>query len=172
MTAIASATLLAVTATAAFPQSSTFEAASIRSNQTSGGRSSADLSPGGERFFATNISLGLLIIVAFGVTPQQLSPLDSVIRDRYDIQAKADHRASRDEMLRMLQALLADRFKLRIRREMREIPIYALVRGKGELKLHPSEELPWSLDRARGTEQHIGARIGRLIFENESTQRR
>lgn len=169
MRAIASATLLAVAATAAFPQSSTFEVASIRSNNTGGGRSAAEFSPGGERFIATNISLGGLIIVAYGVTPRQVSPLDSFVRDRYDIQAKSDHSVPRDEMLRMLQVLLADRFKLRIRREMREIPVYALLRGKGELKLHLSaEQLPWTLARALGAEQHIGPRIARVSFENES----
>ena len=169
MRAIASATLLAVAATAAFPQPSTFEVASIRSNQTGGGRSSAEFSLGGQRFIATNISLGALIIVAYSVTPQQVAPLDPFIRDRYDVQAKADHAVSRDEMLRMLKALLADRFKLRIRRKLREIPVYALIRGKGELKLHLSaEQLPWTLTRALGAEQHVGPRIARLSFENES----
>ena len=31
----------------------------------------------------------------------------------------------------MLQSLLADRFKLVVHREMKEMPVYALVVGKG-----------------------------------------
>ena len=34
----------------------------------------------------------------------------------------------------MLQALLSDRFKLVIRREMKEIPVYALVVGRGSVR--------------------------------------
>ena len=40
-----------------------------------------------------------------------------------------------DKMRLMLQALLADRFKLTIRREAKEMPIYALVVGNGGPKL-------------------------------------
>jgi uncharacterized protein (TIGR03435 family) len=39
----------------------------------------------------------------------------------------------------MLQALLEDRFKLRIRREAREQPVYALVAGRGGPKLEKSK---------------------------------
>jgi uncharacterized protein (TIGR03435 family) len=142
-----------------------FEVASVRPNRTVGGRASAEVSPGGERFTATNTSLGALIVIAYGVTPRQVSPLDSISHEKYDIQAKADRAVSRDQMLRMLQALLADRFKLKIRREMRELPAYALVVGKHGTKLHLSEQqLPWTLSRARGYEP----KGGRMIFESES----
>jgi len=168
-TAIAIACLIACATIAALAQSSSaFDVASIRPNRASGGRPSAEFSPGGERFSATNISIGVLIVIAYGVTPRQVSPLDSVAAEKYDIQAVVDHAVTRDQMLLMLQALLADRFKLRIRREMREVPAYALVVGKAGARLHLSEvQLPWSFARARGREQKDGW-IGRLIFENES----
>jgi len=38
----------------------------------------------------------------------------------------------------MLQLLLADRFKLKVRREMREMPVYALVLGKNGPKFKES----------------------------------
>jgi uncharacterized protein (TIGR03435 family) len=38
----------------------------------------------------------------------------------------------------MMQSLLADRFKLRAHREMREMPVYALVAGKNGPKLQAS----------------------------------
>jgi uncharacterized protein (TIGR03435 family) len=40
----------------------------------------------------------------------------------------------------MLQALLEDRFKLKIHRETREVPVYALAVAKGGVKLHRVEE--------------------------------
>jgi uncharacterized protein (TIGR03435 family) len=42
----------------------------------------------------------------------------------------------------MLQALLSDRFKLKLHRETREIPAYALVVGKGGPKVRSSKDAP------------------------------
>jgi uncharacterized protein (TIGR03435 family) len=61
--------------------------------------------------------------------------------DRYEIVAKAAGDASPDMMNGpMLQSLLEDRFKLRLHRETREIPVYALTVAKGGAKLHPFKE--------------------------------
>jgi len=58
----------------------------------------------------------------------------------YDITAKAedDRARTRDEFRPMLQMLLADRFKLRVHREMREMPVYALLVAKGGPKFKES----------------------------------
>jgi uncharacterized protein (TIGR03435 family) len=56
--------------------------------------------------------------------------------DQFDIAAKAESaEATRDEIRGMLQALLAERFKLVVHRETKEIPVYALVLAKGGSKL-------------------------------------
>lgn len=54
----------------------------------------------------------------------------------YSVSAKADGPA-RTEMLAgpMLQSLLEERFRLKIHREMREVPVYVLTVGKGSLKV-------------------------------------
>jgi len=44
-----------------------------------------------------------------------------------------------DRMRMMLRALLADRFKLKIRRETKEMPVYALVVSKGGPKLQKAD---------------------------------
>ena len=59
--------------------------------------------------------------------------------ERYDILAEAPENTSRGDLSLMLQALLADRFKLVIRREVRESTVYALVVAKNGLKLKRSE---------------------------------
>lgn len=53
----------------------------------------------------------------------------------------------------MRQALLADRFKLQIRRETKEMPVYALVVAKGGLKLKESRVIVkmWSAGGGRIT---------------------
>ncbi len=60
--------------------------------------------------------------------------------ERYQIQAKADGPQSRDMMTGpMLQALLEDRFQLKVHRDTREVPLYALTLAKSGLKLQPSD---------------------------------
>jgi uncharacterized protein (TIGR03435 family) len=71
--------------------------------------------------------------------------------DRYSIDAKAEGSATQETMRGpMLRALLEDRFKLKIRRETREVPVYALTVAKNGAKLHPAEEgscTPFDLTR-------------------------
>jgi uncharacterized protein (TIGR03435 family) len=61
--------------------------------------------------------------------------------DRYEINAKADDAAPQQTMRGpMLQALLEDRFKLKLRRETRDVPAWALTLAKGDAKLRQLEE--------------------------------
>jgi uncharacterized protein (TIGR03435 family) len=63
--------------------------------------------------------------------------------DRYDVQAKAAAAASPHEIRLMLQALLAERFQLKIHRETRTMTGYALIVDKGGAKLPaPKTGLP------------------------------
>ena len=75
----------------------------------------------------------LLIMTVYGVTDRQVSGGPNWVNSEYyDIEAKAQHPAGREQILQMLQALLSDRFRLKLRKETREIPIYALAGdGKG-----------------------------------------
>jgi uncharacterized protein (TIGR03435 family) len=54
---------------------------------------------------------------------------------RFDILAKMPEGASKEKVPEMLQALLADRFKMTVHRETKELPAYALVVGKNGSKL-------------------------------------
>lgn len=69
--------------------------------------------------------------------PAQPSPVGD---DFYDVVAKAEGDAAptKEEFRQMLQSLLADRFKLKVHREMRELPVYALVLGKNGTKFKES----------------------------------
>jgi uncharacterized protein (TIGR03435 family) len=90
--------------------------------------------PGG-RYIGQNMSLRLLIKTAYGVHDSQIvggpSWIDS---DRWDINAKADGytdaAAFRDTARLMVRPLLADRFKVALHHELRQIPVYALVVAK------------------------------------------
>ena len=107
--------------------------------------------PGG-RFVATNIPLIQVIATAWNLPlHSQRLTLAAGVRmpdDIYDIEATAEKGAfppgltTEARVLRMrlmIRALLEDRFKLRIRPESKEQPVYALVVGKGGLKLEKSK---------------------------------
>jgi uncharacterized protein (TIGR03435 family) len=64
-----------------------------------------------------------------------------VATDRYTIDAKVENPASQEMMKGpMLQALLEDRFQLKIHREAREIPVYELQVAPGGAKLQATKE--------------------------------
>jgi uncharacterized protein (TIGR03435 family) len=84
------------------------------------------------------MSLADLIPVAFAVKPYQVSGPNWMKENRFDILAKIPEGVTKDQVPRMLQALLTERFKMVAHRESKEEPIYALVVGKGGPKLKES----------------------------------
>ena len=86
------------------------------------------------------LSLADLIRVAYRVKPYQISGPDWMASQRFDIQAKMPDGASTDQVPEMLQALLAERFKLALHRDTTEHAVYALIVGKSGSKL--KEALP------------------------------
>jgi uncharacterized protein (TIGR03435 family) len=71
------------------------------------------------------------IKAAYGLKPYQLpKTLPQDLYQRYDIAAKAGGPATDAQMKLMLQTLLLDRFKLKVHRETKELPVYALIVGK------------------------------------------
>jgi uncharacterized protein (TIGR03435 family) len=160
--------LIAVTPILASGQA--FEVASVKLNRSGSRGGSMEFSRGGERFTATNMPFGALVLVAYDITVRQLSGPAGFLSEKYDVVAKAEHAVSPDEMLRMLQALLTERFKLVVRRETRDVPVYALTLGKGGPKMHKNDSSgsehpgPRTPSRAIGTERGSGD----LVFKNES----
>jgi uncharacterized protein (TIGR03435 family) len=92
---------------------------------------------------ATNVTLKILIKMAYGVEDDQILAAPSWFDSQtYDIEAKVDtsevselSKLSGDERMIMFQKLLADRFKLALHRETKELPVYALVIAKNGPKL-------------------------------------
>jgi uncharacterized protein (TIGR03435 family) len=101
---------------------------------------------------ADGISMGMslkaLIMMAYSnLTDSQISGLPGwTVNAQFDVEAKMDAdtaaslaRLPQGEQLNqrrlMLQALLADRFGLKVHRETKELPVYRLVIAKGGLKM-------------------------------------
>ena len=136
-----------------------FEAVSVHVNKTGARGASAGPDPGGERFTATNAPLIMLIVLAYKVQPNHIVGMPkSLNRTGYDIEAKSEHPVNRDRMMIMLQSLLADRFKLALHRETKELPVYELVPGKGGPTLQQNHDGVQTSVR-RGSQ-------GEMIFTN------
>ena len=86
----------------------------------------------------TNITLLDCIRGAYRVRDFQIVGPDWMTKARFEISAKLPARSSPDQIPEMLQALLAERFKLEIRRESKTENVYALEVGKGGVKLKPA----------------------------------
>src|SRR5215813_930076 len=83
-------------------------------------------------------ALSDLVAQAYNVKPYQVSGPDWMKTTRFDIQANMPDGSNKDQMPEMLQALLADRFGMKIHKEQREDSVYALVVAKGGHKLKES----------------------------------
>jgi uncharacterized protein (TIGR03435 family) len=91
--------------------------------------------PGGT-FISTNASVERVIRFAYDLPDYQIAGGSGWTRDEaFDIEAKAGRDVPLAELRRMVQALLADRFRLVVRREQREMPIYTLVMARGDRRL-------------------------------------
>jgi uncharacterized protein (TIGR03435 family) len=94
----------------------------------------------------TEISAGMLhmqdvtvrtcIKWAYGVQESQITGPDWMRSEHFDIVAKADGPANSDAMKQMMQALLAERFKLGFHRENKESKAFVMTVAKGGAKLH------------------------------------
>ncbi len=103
--------------------------------------------PGGH--FSGSWPLALYISFAYKLESFQFEPMRAQLpkwaRDEYVIDAKADGNPTKDQMRLMMQSLLADRFKLRVHFESKEVPVLALTLiqpGKLGPKLRPHSEGP------------------------------
>jgi uncharacterized protein (TIGR03435 family) len=109
---------------------------------------SMDPSIRGRRVTGTASPLLDLITTAYKVRYNEISGAPGWAHDdHYDLEAKPE--VTTDEMRRMLQTLLADRFQLKVHRGTQEVPIYALVVAKNgpKLKTVPADatggDAPW-----------------------------
>ena len=114
-----------------------FEVASVKpagpldAGQLRSGQRHVGMSIDAARVDIGSLSLADLIRIAYRVKPNQISGPDWMASERFDVLAKLPEGASRDQVPEMLQALLAERFKLAVHREVKEVGVSSLVVAKG-----------------------------------------
>jgi len=141
---------------------STFEVASVKHSDP--GHVGAQIySPGPGRLTVLTATLKDLLQFAYNVRPSQIQGGPSwTDSEAYDITAKAPAPTGNDEVRRMLQALLADRFQLTVRRETRELGVYNLVPDKKGPRLEEVSAAGRGVGLQEGTMNAFGADMATL----------
>ena len=114
-------------------------------------------------------TLRALIAAAYGVKDYQISTApgwaDSLV---FNVTAKTEGDAAptQEQVRPMLQALLADRFQLKLHHDTKELPVYHLIQTKKTSAFHaagPDEIFSWNLtpgpdgtQRSKATKESIG----------------
>ena len=152
----------------AWAQSPRFEVASVRLSQDTGKNMAIRRDPGAGITFA-NASLRNLVLMAYNIQDYQLAGAQGWMQsERYDVIAKAPAGAKRSDTWKMLQALLAERFQLTVRRETKEAPIYELMTAKNGPKFQeparPQGEADGSFRTTNGHIKCIRAGMDMLAF--------
>ncbi len=116
-----------------------FDVASIRASPANPeGQVSVGLHMDGAQVHVVRLTLREYIGIAYRVKIAQVVGPDWIASDRFDISATMPAGGKTAQIPEMLQALLEDRFGMKFHREKRDFPIYALIQGKGPLKLKES----------------------------------
>ncbi len=165
---LAFAVLLAATAAfaqtppaapAAAPPDARFDVASIKPsnpdpNNPLGGLALPLMLPGG-RFTATNTPVRMLVMMAYELQQdaQLVGGPPELMTAKYDITAKTAGNVAlkQKDLSPLLRSLLADRFKLKVHTESRELPLYDLVLARDDKRLGPDIR-PSKSDCARADE--------------------
>lgn len=115
-----------------------FEVAAVRPNKSGQRAAQIEDAPGG-RYTATNAALRTLILRAYQISDEQLIGAPDWTRtERFDIDARLEReppavaRGEAGERLLALRSLLAERFKLEVHRETRQLSMYALVLARAD----------------------------------------
>jgi len=123
---------------------SKFEVAQIQLSRPSARRFMTGPVRQGVRYELKNATMADLISTAYGVDSDKVAGGPSWIEfDRFDVVAKTPPSTPADALKGMLQALLADRFKLKVHSETKPYPAYSMTAGKNP-----------KLKEAHGSEDH------------------
>jgi uncharacterized protein (TIGR03435 family) len=128
----------------------TFDVVSIKPHPIPSGQfffrvaGGAELHPTGPSYTMRVATLEYLIMDAFNVKEYQISGLPQwalgAEAEHFDVDAKSEKTPTAAELRQMLQAMLADRFQLKVRRDKKELPVYVLTVAPGGVKMRKLAE--------------------------------
>lgn len=109
----------------------------------------------------TQASLRDFLRIAFRVRDYQIEAPAWIASLRYDVGAKLPAGSMQEQVPEMLQALLSDRFALKVHRASRDLAVYALVVRGGGLKMKESPREPADDQPQKPTDVKLSGGAGR-----------
>lgn len=110
-----------------------FDVTSVKPNTSGEQGGSSKAQPG--RYVGLNVTLKRVVGLAYRPVQEFVGGPDWINTDRFDIEGSVEGTPTQDQMLEMLRSLLADRFKLAVHRETKQMPAYALTLARGDGRL-------------------------------------
>lgn len=117
-----------------------FEVATIKPSDPAA--TNTDIDMAGRRMVLRNYPLRDMIAFAYGLHRDQVLNGPDWMKDRFDVNGIPDVAGdpSVKQMQIMVQKLLVDRFRLKFRREQKELPMYAITVAKSGVKMVVSKK--------------------------------
>src|SRR5579863_2234870 len=135
-------------ASSAFGQSPQFEVASIKPfDPNVQGQVAAGIHIDGAQIRFTGVSLRDFLAAAYKTKGTLVSGPDWTATERFDLSATLPAGSTPAQLPEMFQALLADRFHVKVHKDKKEFPIYALLVAKGGLKMKETPPDPDDKDK-------------------------
>ena len=149
---------------AALAQPARFEVATVRASEPVLNQVNVGFTMTNQQLRITALPLAYYIRLAYDVKGSQVIGPPHM-QDRFDVSATIPVGVRQDKLNEMLEGLLADRFQLKTHRETREMQVYAIVTGKGPLKLQEVPEAAIDPDAVTtaggtGTSRGISVNLG------------
>ena len=121
-------------------QTPAYEVAAVKPNKSGSGASQSSYK--NQRVTMQNVTMEQIVMYAYSIKDYQLQAPAWFKTERYDVNAKAADGTPDSALLAMLQPLLKERFKMVVRNETRDLPVFHLVVDKDGPKpgLHPTDD--------------------------------
>jgi uncharacterized protein (TIGR03435 family) len=115
-----------------------YEVASVRPSGPDAPDGEIDPLPNGVGYSVKAIPVKIMLSIMYRVPLRQIvgGPI-WLNNERFDVEVRADHSYSIDDLHIMFQNLLADRFQLKLHKEIKSGPVYLLTIAKSGLKMNP-----------------------------------
>jgi uncharacterized protein (TIGR03435 family) len=163
MTALAAAALLAAAATGQTAAPLAFEVASIKpAGPCCAPGQWRESKVGDDRVDFHNVTLRYCIAFAYRLKEYQVSGPAWIGELRYELAAKGAEGTRREQLPAMMQALLADRFRLELHHEKKDFNVFALLVNKNGPKLKEATVEPGAPEGANFGMSMSGTGVGRI----------
>ncbi|MBZ5676402.1 MAG: TIGR03435 family protein [Acidobacteriia bacterium] len=134
------------------PSNLKFEVASVRPAQPMGtDRVDVGVHVDGAQVRMVSLPMRDYIARAYRMKLYQVTGPEWLTSERFDVIAKLPQGSTPEQIPEMLQSLLEERFQIKVHREKKELPIYALMIGKPPLKIQESAPDPNAPIAPKGT---------------------